>query len=274
MQLKKYPFAVRLIGFAPPEATALAALLDLGPVGGAAYFCLHDDSLQEPDFYLVNGDDLAALAKLASLNPTAVQPAAIIGATAVEVPLPVLPRPLLAGALHVQLEQMVLQRADALSKITAAGWPSLPERRRRERIDFDLTDPTVYTSRRRAPPDGAILIVDEGAAMGELVVKLLGKRKVPVAWTDNGATALRMCGEHPVSVVLINVATARIDAYGLCASIKALPNGTKMAVVLLVDRQFKYDPARARKAGVRGLLDKPVADRHLVGTLQKLLSLT
>jgi CheY-like chemotaxis protein len=45
-------------------------------------------------------------------------------------------------------------------------------------------------------------------------------------------------------------------------------------VVFLVSPAFHYDSARARDAGVRGLLDKSVADRHLVAALQKLLSLS
>jgi hypothetical protein len=44
-------------------------------------------------------------------------------------------------------------------------------------------------------------------------------------------------------------------------------------VVLLVGKMFNYDSDRARGAGVRGLLDKPVGDRSLVCMLQRLASL-
>ena len=35
--------------------------------------------MQDPDLYLVNGDDVKAMATLASCNPTALQPALIVG---------------------------------------------------------------------------------------------------------------------------------------------------------------------------------------------------
>ncbi len=273
MQITKYPFSVRLIGFSPVESGQLAALLAQAPASGPAYSCLHDDSLQEPDLFLANGDELPALARLATLNPSAIQPAAIIGDAAVDLPLPRLRRPLRPDCVFPVLAGMVEQRADALANVTSVGWPSVPERRRRERIDFDLTDQSVYTSKRRAPQTGAVLVVDQGEVLRERVVRLLGKRKLPVESCDSAAQALRLCREQPVSVVLVNGSAPGIDPYGLCSAIKGLPGGAKVAVVFLVDAAFPYNSVRARAAGARGLLDKPVADRHLLGALQKLLSL-
>lgn len=86
-------------------------------------------------------------------------------------------------------------------------------------------------------------------------------------------TAVRLCEETPVAVVLINTSTPGIDPYALCAAIKARPEAARVAVVLLVGPTFAYDAARAAAAGVRGFLDKPVADRHLLGAIKKLLSL-
>jgi CheY-like chemotaxis protein len=273
MQTTKYPFSVRLIGFSPVESGQLAALLAQAPDSGPAYSCLHDDSLQEPDLFLANGDHIPALARLASMNPSAIQPAAIIGDAVVDLPLPQLQRPLRAATIFPVLANMVEQRADALANVTSIGWPAVPERRRRERIDFDLTDQSVYTSKRRAPQTGAVLVVDQGDILRDRVVKLLGKRKLPVESCDSASDALRLCIEQPVSVVLVNGSAPGIDPYSLCSSIKALPNGAKIAVVFLVDAAFPYNSVRARAAGARGLLDKPVADRHLLGSLQKLLSL-
>ncbi len=273
MQTSKYPFSVRLIGFSPVESGQLAALLAQAPDSGPAYSCLHDDSLQEPDLFLANGDHIPALARLASLNPSAIQPAAIIGDAAVDLPLPQLGRPLRAATIFPVLANMVEQRADALANVTSVGWPSVPERRRRERIDFDLTDPTVYTSKRRAPLEGAVLVVDQGTVLRDRVIKLLAKRKLPVEGCEQESEALRLCIAQPVSVVLVNGSTPGIDPYGLCSAIKSLPNGAKIAVVFLVDAAFPYNGVRARAAGARGLLDKPVADRHLLSALQKLLSL-
>ena len=80
MHLSSYPFTVRLIGFAPGETALLEALLAQAPSVGPAYFCLHDDSLQEPDLYIANGDSPTALARLGCLPPGSLQPALVIGA--------------------------------------------------------------------------------------------------------------------------------------------------------------------------------------------------
>ena len=65
MHVSRYPFTVRLIGFSPAENTQLETLLAQAPELGPSYFCLHDDSLQEPDLYIADGGNPAALARLA-----------------------------------------------------------------------------------------------------------------------------------------------------------------------------------------------------------------
>ncbi|MES2148992.1 MAG: response regulator [Pseudomonadota bacterium] len=273
MHSPKYPYAVRLIGFSPGEGVQLATALMRGPGGDTTYSCLLEDSLQEPDLFIANGDDLKALAILMTGNPSAIQPALIIGQGAVELPFPQLARPLDMGALFGQLAALLHLRAEAIGVLKSRGMPIVAERRRRRRLDFDLSDPADYASLRRAPPRGAVLIVDKGARLRDHLARLLESRKLSIEWTDSAATAVKLCEETPVSVVLINTSTPDIDPYALCATIKGLNKAERIAVVLLVGPNFAYDTARARAAGVRGLLDKPIADRHLLGSMQKLLSL-
>ncbi|MES2298115.1 MAG: response regulator [Pseudomonadota bacterium] len=270
---KKYPFGIRLIGFEPRETTQIATLLAQAPDSGPAYSCLSEDSLQDPDLYFVNGDDLKALATVAALNPSAIQPALIIGAAAVDFPAPNIPRPLAPARMFAILNVLIGQRADAMALLTAAGLPSIPERRRRERIDFDLTDPKVYEAQRRARPTGSVLLIDQSSAFRDHVARLMSSRKVLVEWTDTAAEAVQKCQDGNVALVLINATTQGINPYGLCTSIKALPNAMRICVLLLVGQHFIYDSARARASGVRGMLDAPIADRHLVAVLQKILSL-
>jgi len=271
MHAKKYPFAVRLIGFGGAEGAHIAAALALAPAAGPAYSCLLDDSLQEPDLVIANGDDLKALAALSGASQ--VRPALIVGQPRAGFPFPQLARPLEPPRLFALLAQLVGQRADALARITARGLPELPERRRQQRLDVDLSDPALYLNRRRGPCGGAILIIDKGGALRDHVAKLMDQYRLSVEWTDSATAAVRLCDETAVSVVLLNTSTPGIDPYALCASIKAQPGAVRSAVVFLVSPVFQYDPVRAHAAGVRGLLDKPLADRHLVATLKKLLSL-
>lgn len=272
MHAPKTPFAVRLIGFAPADGAQIETLLAQAPLAGPSYFCLHDDSLQEPDAYLANGDDPAALAALVCANPGPLQPAAVIGGAAGQVGLPRLARPLDAGRLHETMNALMAQRAQALALLAERGLP-MPERRRHPRLDGELAEPGAYEAMRQPPPCGAVLIIDSAAAFRDHVAQVLGARTLPIEWTDSGPTAVRLCDETPVSLVMINTSTPGIDPYGLCGTIKAQRGAGRTAVVFLVSPAFRYDAVRARDAGVRGVLDKPVADRHLVAALQKLLSL-
>ncbi len=273
MQASKYPFSVRLIGFTGSEAAHIAVALDQTVEFGPAYFCLSEDSLQEPDLFIANGDDLKALATLAALHPSDVQPALIIGAAAVQFPFPHLERPVDWSKMIAVLTHLIGKRADALSRITAAGLPAVPERRRRERLDFDLTDPSEYEAMRKDQAPGSVLCVDKSGVFRDHLLRLLEPNHVMVEWTDSAATAVQLCGQGQVSVVMVNTSTPGIEPYGLCRSIKGLDNGSKIAVVFLVNSAFPYESAKARRAGVRGLLDKPVADRHLLASLKRLLSL-
>jgi CheY-like chemotaxis protein len=279
MHSQKYPFAVRLIGFTAAQAAAVCAALAQAPPGGPSYFCLLDDSLQEPDLYIADGDDLLAMTTLAGANPTDVAPALLIGnAAAPEFPFPHVPRPLDGGPLdarrmHHALAGLIGKRAQALALLTARGLAPVIERRRHPRLDLDVSDPLLHLGRRQAPPAGAILIVDKGGAFRDHVAKVLGPRHLPVEWTDSACAAVRLCDETPVSVLMINTSTPQVDPYRLCADVKGLPAAQRTAVLFLVGPSFTYDAPRGREAGVRGVLDKPVADRHLYSAIKKLMSL-
>ena len=269
--MHKYPFAIRLSGFCPEERPRLANILAKAPVDGPGYFCLLEDSLQDPDLTIANGDDLKALARLMATPPTALEPAIVVGNVALDFPYPRLERPLELARLFGMLGELLQRRAEAQALLTARGLPFITERRRRARLDLDITDPDEYRRRRRPPIKGAVLIVDNSGALRDHMATLIGE-SIAVEWTDTAATAVRLCEETAVSVVFINTSTPGIDPYGLTGAIKALRCGERVVVVLLVGASFHYHSLRARAAGVRGILDKPVADRHIVATLKRLMS--
>ena len=273
MHEKKYPFAVRLAGFPPLEHASIAALLAQAPSSGPAYFCLLDDSLQEPDLTIANGDDYHALAALPSNGMAELHPALVVGEGLAEHGFPHIARPLALERLFALMSALLARRADAMARILASGLPFIPERRRSPRLDLDLTDPSEYIMRRKSPSSGAVLIIDKGAAFRDHLARLVATRRMGVEWTDSAPAALRLCEETPVSVVMVNTAASGIDPYQLCSAIKRQDTGARIAVVLMVSCSYPYDSARARACGVRGLLDKPIPDRALVGALQRLLSL-
>jgi CheY-like chemotaxis protein len=269
-------FTVRLLGFGPEEFARLETVLARVPGAGPSYFCLHQDSLQEPDVYIVNGDSPAALARLDSLPPGALHSALVIGAASPTL-WPTLARPVEHLVLHDLLADLLDQRVQAQAACVARGERLRPERRRRLRIAPDAETPAFYSRLRHGPPDGAVLIVDKECTFRNHVARVMGARppfqQRPLAWTDSLRAAVRLCAETPVSLVMINTAAPGIEPYELCSSIKSQEGAGRTPVLFLVEQSFRYDAALARRSGVRGLLDKPVAGRHLLLTFQKLLDL-
>ena len=271
--MHKYPFAIRLTGFGPEERPRIANSLAKAPVDGPGYFCLLDDSLQDPDLTITNGDDLKSLARLMATPPTALEPAIVVGNAVLDFPYPRLERPLDLPRLFDMLDELLQRRAEAMANLTARGLPFMTERRRQPRLDLDITDPAEYQRRRKAPPKGAVLIIDKSSALRDHMWRLMGEGRMEIEWTDSAATAVHLCDETNISVLMINTSTPGIDPYGVTAAVKALKSGARIAVVLLVGASFHYNGPKAKAAGVRGILDKPVADRHLAATLKKLMSM-
>jgi len=270
MQRSHCLFTVRPIGFDALETTRLAALLGGAPGAGPSYSCLHADSLQEPDLLIANGDSPIALAQLACRPPDALQPALVVGGPE-PTAWPSLARPLDHLQLHQRLAELLDTRVHALAQQGARARRVPAERRRRPRLGPDRETPAFYTRLRRGPVDGAVLIVDRECGLRNQVARVLEPRRIDVEWTDSLSAAVRLCDETPIALVLINTAAAGIEPYALCSSIKSQEGAGRTPVVFLVEPSFHYDSARARLAGARGLLQTPVAGRHLMQTFQKLL---
>jgi len=267
-----FPFAVRLIGFPPEEEALFDENFAVRQGRGYGYFRLVEDNLQDPDLYIANGRQLKALVTLADLRPSGVRPAMLVGAPDVMLPYPVVDHPVRWEQLFGTLDELVEKRADALSRLEASDIVTVPERRRRDRIDLDLTDPAEYEKMRaKVPEKGAVLVVDKAPALRDYLSDLLTRQKVRVLWVSDETDAVEVCKREPVAVVMINTSTPGVDPYRLCWAIKEKDSPVRVAVVFLVSKPFVYDLQQARYVGADGFLNKPLASHHLVAALKKFL---
>lgn len=267
-----FPFAVRLIGFSAPELQACDAAFATGRKQGYGYFRLVDGNLQDPDMYVANATEMKALITLTDLRPSDVRPALLVGTPLVELPYARIDRPVDWGRLLAALDGLIEKRADALSRLEASDVVVVPERRRRDRVHLDLTDPAEYEKMRaKIRGDGAILIIDKASALRDYLSDMLARHKVPVEWFDDEAGAVNLCKQKPVSVVIVNTSTPDVDPYRLCRVITEKNAPVKVAVIFLIGKSTEYDAERADHAGVDGFLIKPVAPQHLLSALKKFL---
>lgn len=269
-----FPFAVRLIGFSSQETEIFDATFALEQGKGYGYFRLDDDNLQDPDMYIANASELKALLTLADLRPSDVRPALLVGEPPIAQPYMRVERPIRWNRMFEALDQLIEKRADALSRLEASDVVAVPERRRRDRVDIDLTDPAEYKKMRtELTQGGAVLVIDKTPAFRDFVAELLARSKVEVLWASGEAEAEGACARQRVAVVMINTSMTEIDPYRLCYSVKSVRPHDRTSVIFLTQRSGSYDAVRAKQAGFDGFLVKPVAGHHLVSALKKFMHL-
>lgn len=270
MPKSSFPFAVRLIGFSTEDTALIDARFIERRDEGYSYFCLPEDNLQDPDLFLANATEWKALVALSYLGPSAVRPVLLVGTPEIELPHARVSSPINWPQLMSALDELIEKRADTLARLEASDVVTVPERRRRERLDVDLTDPGEYLRMRRPPVVGGVMIIDKNSALSDYVAGLLARRKVPVNWADDENAALEFCGKSKISLVMINTSTPMVDPYRLCEGIKARI-AERATVIFLVGKSFSYNQARARQAGCDGFLNKPVTGNCLISILKKFL---
>ncbi|HJV80710.1 response regulator [Noviherbaspirillum sp.] len=272
MSSHNFPFAVRLIGFSLQEILAFENAFANEEGKNYGYFRLEDGNLQDPDLYIANADELKALVSLADLRPSDVRPALLIGRPGVELPYARIDRPFEWPALFEAIDNLVERRADALSRLEASDIVTVPERRRRDRLDLDLTDPVEYEKMRsKVRSDGIVLVVDKSPALRDYLSDLLARQQTRVVWVNSEVEAVELCKQEPISAVLINTSTPGIDPYRLSWAIKEKDSPIKIAVIFLVSKPFVYDLQQANYVGADGFLNKPLASHHLITALRKFL---
>ena len=268
--ISRFPFAVRLIGFSSEEAIVIGAKFAEKRSKGYSYFFLPEDNLQDPDLFLANASEWKALVALSYLGPSAVRPVLLVGSPEIELPYARVPSPVKWPQLFDALDELIEKRADTLSRLEASDVVTVPERRRRNRLDVDLTDPGDYVRMRRPPVIGGVLIMDKNASLSDYVARLLERRKVLVSWSDDETAALDFCRTSKISLVMINTSTPKVDPYRLCEAIKT-NIAEKATVIFLVGKSFTYDQVLARQVECDGFLNKPVTSNCLVSVFKKFL---
>ncbi len=271
--MQSLPFALRLLGFSEHESATFQANFENEKDRQPNYMCLAEDSLQEPDIYLVNGEDLKALTVLSSLNPSPARPALLVGRPKIDVAWPYVKKPLKWEQLFQHLGILVGARAESLAALAAGELISVPDRRLRPRLDFDLTDQAQYLKMRRPPAEGGVLLIDRSEGFCVQLRELMARYRVKVDWMNTHDGALDYVEKNPTAVVMINTSMEHIEPYLLCQELKFAVEPKALAVIFLVNKNFDYDSERAREVGASGLLDKPLQINQVVLALKKFVTM-
>lgn len=118
-----------------------------------------------------------------------------------------------------------------------------------------------------------ILVVDDIPANVKLLEARLMAEYFEVLTAGDGATALSICNDYPIDLVLLDIMMPGMDGFEVCERLKANPATTHIPVVMVTALDGREDRIRGLRAGADDFLTKPVNDLQLMARVRSLLRL-
>lgn len=115
------------------------------------------------------------------------------------------------------------------------------------------------------------LVVESDAALREDLARIVERSGLGVRFAGTSVEALESLGLHPADAVLVDAELPDGSGYALVESIRGLPGGERIAVLLIAGLANVLDRVESIHCGADGLFEKPL-DAELVGRrLQQVL---
>ena len=144
-------------------------------------------------------------------------------------------------------------------------------------LPFERGDPAQLVKVTAAHAEGQrlqgmrILLVDDSDINLQVAGRLLELEGAQVRHASNGAEALQRAGQLELDLVLMDVQMPVMDGLEATRRIRALPGRATLPIVALTAGNTDTEHRRAREAGLREILSKPIDPERLVqGVLRAL----
>ncbi|AKI01017.1 diguanylate cyclase (GGDEF) domain-containing protein [Hoeflea sp. IMCC20628] len=116
-----------------------------------------------------------------------------------------------------------------------------------------------------------ILVVDDIPANVKLLEARLLAEYFEVLTAADGMTALSICDQTPVDLILLDIMMPGIDGFEVCERLKNNPRTAHIPVVMVTALDQAADRVRGLKAGADDFLTKPVNDLQLMTRVKSLI---
>jgi len=116
-----------------------------------------------------------------------------------------------------------------------------------------------------------VLIVDDSETIRQQVAGPLESAGFTVLMAADGMAGLECMEQNDLAMAILDVNMPRLNGLELLEKLRANPRLAGLPVLILTTEVQRSMIDRAKSAGAKGWLVKPVKSEHLVGTVKRLL---
>jgi DNA-binding response OmpR family regulator len=117
-----------------------------------------------------------------------------------------------------------------------------------------------------------VLVIDDEAALIEMVELLLSKAGFEVETTTSGPEGLLMAFSSQPDVVIVDVMMPEMDGYEVCRRLRGDPRTARSAIIVLTARGQPVDKGMALRSGADLWVTKPFEGKALIRDIQEQLT--
>jgi two-component system phosphate regulon response regulator PhoB len=118
---------------------------------------------------------------------------------------------------------------------------------------------------------GRILLVEDDAALAELLVYHFTREDFEVQQTADGDEAMLLAQESPPDVVLLDWMIEGLSGIEVCRRLRRLPDTANVPIIMLTARGEEADRVRGLETGADDYVTKPFSPRELVARVGAVL---
>jgi len=116
-----------------------------------------------------------------------------------------------------------------------------------------------------------MLLVEDDAALAELLVYHFKREDFDVRQTPDGEEALLMAQESPPDIVLLDWMVEGISGIEVCRRLRRMPETANVPIIMLTARGEEEDRVRGLETGADDYVTKPFSPRELVARVGAVL---
>jgi CheY-like chemotaxis protein len=117
-----------------------------------------------------------------------------------------------------------------------------------------------------------ILVADDESHILHVVSLKLKNAGYRVLTARDGQEALEMAQQEKPDLLITDYHMPQLSGIELCRKLKQDPATTNIPAIMLTARGYSLEPADTEQSGILRMLSKPFSPRHLLATVEEVLS--